>query len=547
MKRRPDNTGHNSPRGIHIHADETLSKDPETIAIDSPLRHMSTVEALTNLTAVKHAKDIGKSGPSNAAGSREANKDDADFNKYNVFFPRDGHVVAELIFDLHPELTRTTVIASFEKMGVIDNYTNPTKPFDEQEIGKIPHEIRSPDDPLAINLTEKKNWGWPYYGAIDTTGKNIIAISRLVNHPDYGTDFLDETYKGRDDKTHAVLHGLEQNIAWLTGRMDKNPEGLVESLAKNPLHHANQTWADSPEAFHHADGSWAEHHPESNLGVAAVEQQAEAYDALLGAATIYETLGRTDEASVLRKRARKLQTVVLDKFWVTDKKHNGGYFARGTDRDTDGHLRPLAIRSSDMGHLLNSGILDDTDDPKQTNEIAHKRRAVIQNLFSPEMLCPSGIRTLSSDSLRYSDDRYHNGNSWPWTSYYIAKGLDRHGYHGLSHELKKRVWDNYNETKLLGEYASGSSDPDHRLINQKVTVHNESLTTDTEYPVSQPAQEIQAWTAAAIYAIKREYSNVVARKLGGLYLNKSSVNLHTNTGNNKKTAFETAVLRTIRQ
>src|SRR5690606_35785925 len=109
-----------------------------------------------------------------------------------------------------------------------------------------------------------------------------------------------------------------------------------------------------------------------------------------------------DEVDDLLARAAKLRHTVLSNFWIVDKNHYGGYFARGTDRTTRGKLHPLAVRSSDMGHVLNSKLLDGSDP-----DIVSKREAVIKNLFSPEMLCPSGIRTVASDSIRYYEDKYH--------------------------------------------------------------------------------------------------------------------------------------------
>lgn len=466
----------------------------------------STILRMVGLTAVRRFEEIGKNGPSNAASVLQEKEARAHQGKYNAFFPRDGHVVADILGDV-PRLTRimrTTILASLEGMGTVDNYKNPHYPFDEQEIGKIPHELRSPDDPIAKKLTEEKDWGWPYYGAVDTTGKNIMAITRYVEQSDEGEAFLGVTFKGRDGKQRTVKEGLDMNVAWLTGRLELNPEGLVESLSKNPKHHANQTWADSPESFHHADGSWAEHHPEKNLGVAGLEQQGEAYKALRSAARLYADLGETEKAADLKRRADNLRKVVLDKFWVDDPEHFGGYFGRGTDRDVDGNLRVLAIRTSDMGNFLDSGILDDTGDKELDKEIRFKREAVVHNLLSEEMMSPNGVRTLSSDSFRYSPDRYHNGTSWPWVSYVTARGLARYGHEAEAEKLKDKIMDAYRSTKILGEYFSGSDDLGHRLVDQKVVVHNPSITTEPVYPVSQPAQEVQAWTVAAVLAIKWE-------------------------------------------
>jgi glycogen debranching enzyme len=489
--------------GVRLMPDEELVR-VETYAHPRLRRPFSAIKAMIGLTAAMRFRDIGKHGPSNASNAMEKNPDDRESHqgKYDVFFPRDGHVVASILEDT-PQLTRATIMASFEGMGVVDNYTSPAHPFDEQEVGKIAHEMRDPDDPIAVELTEKKDWGWPYYGAVDTTGKNIISIARYVERSEEGEAFLDATFTGRDGVERTVREGLDMNVAWLLGRMDLNPEGLVESLSKNPKHHANQTWADSPEAFHHADGSWAEHHPEKNLGVASLEQQGEAYSALRGAALLYELEGETQFAAELNQRADKLRAVVLEKFWVDDPAHFGGYFGRGTDRDADGNLRVLAIRTSDMGNFLDSGMLDDTDDEALNEEIRRKREAVVQNLLSEEMMSPNGVRTLSTDSYRYSDDRYHNGTTWPWVSYVTARGLRRYGYEDEATQLEDRIMDAYQDTRILGEYYSGSDDLNHRVVDQKVVVRNPTLTTETEYPVSQPAQEVQAWTTAAILAIKR--------------------------------------------
>lgn len=547
MEQRQNNSDTTSPHGIRILPDEILLDAP-VVKIDLPERHLSAIEAMLKLTGVRHSKDIGTNGSSNAAYTRPQDRNNEFLDKFNHKFHRDDHVIAEFLFPQHPLLTRAAIVSSLEYMGTIDNYDNPADgPFDEQEKGKVAHEILSPDHPTAIRQRERKNWGFPYYGATDTTGKNVLSIHRLVNHKDFGTELLNELYIGRDKETHTILHGLEQNISWITGRMDRNPEGLVENLDRNPLHHANQTWVDSPESFHHKDGSWAEYRTELDYGVAAVELQAETYDALKGAAEIYEKLGRFDEATDLYARADRLRAVVLDEFWVKDEAHFGGYFARGTDRDAAGNLRPLEIRSSDMGHLLKSGILDDVDDPELNADIKYKREAVIRNLFSKEMLCPSGIRTLSTDSARYGDARYHNGSSWPWTSYFIALGLDGHGLHGLSYILKKSVWDNYDQNHALGEYASGSADPADRIVTQAVFVQNDSLTSEPTYHISRPPQLIQGWTAAAIYALKHEYAAVTARKLGGRYLAAAGINgFRMAAVKDEQIKFEAEVLKSVR-
>lgn len=473
--------------------------------------------------------------PSRAATVTSINKGVPAFNLYDAFFPRDAHVVAYFLRAQYPKLTKATVLECLKYTGIKDNLHS-TGLKDEQEIGKVPHEIRDPlHDPLAVQLTQEKDWGWPYYGAMDTTVKNIRAIAYLVGQKG-GASFLERQYKGMDGRVLTVEDGLRLHLGWLRRRLDFNPEGLLESLWINPKHHAAQTWADSADTFHHADGSWPSHHPEHGWGVAGVELQAETYDALMDAADLYTTLAKeahgpkkkyfTDEADDLQQRAEHLKKTVVNTFWVPDDAHFGGFFARGTDRDDKGRLRPLAIRSSDMGHLLNSRILDG-----EAPAITAKRDAVIKNLFSAEMLCPNGIRTLSSDSVRYYKDKYHNGASWPWVTYFITLGLRRHGYQRLAQELEQRILSFHTITKLLPEYGSGSDDPAERLVTDLIVI-NDPTTPEKRYNLCQPAQEVQAWTAAALLSIKMDTSHKrLARP--------------TQTADEQKRRLEEDILRTI--
>lgn len=496
-----------------------IVEDTQSVTLHLPERHMSALKAVQDLTAAQNSAEIGLHGPSNASNTSEVDKDTPELDLYSKFFPRDAHVFAQFLYEQHPALTRATVQASLAYTGIREHLRSVGNRQDEQEIGKVPHEISNDTSPESRQHAIDKDRAYPYYGAIDTTGKNINAIARIsLGATPVSLDYLATRYQTMDDKERTVEDGLSAHVNWLRKRMDLNPEGLLESLWINKKHHANQSWADSPDAFHHADGSWAQHHPDKNWGVAALEVQAETYDALTNAAAIYTAQlddvnpvrqrYLLDEIDDLTKRAERLRTIVLQEFWVDDPAHYGGYFARGTDRDNQGNLRPLAIRSSDMGHLLYSGILDKDDDETRT-----KRDATIRNLFSPELLGPNGIRTLSTDSMRYRDDAYHNGSVWPWQSYYTALGLERHGYYGLAHEPKKRIWSFYDATKSLAEYGTGSVHDQNRINDHRqITIFDPSLYPESIYHFSrhklvQPPQPIQAWTAAAILAMKYDHGN----------------------------------------
>ena len=261
----------------------------------------------------------------------------------------------------------------------------------------------------------------------------------------------------------------------------------------------NQVWKDSWDAYHHADGTIANH----TRGIASIEVQVSAYDALLDAALIYENvLDDPQKATSLRERAAKLKQTILTLFWTDEK---GGYFVLGTDRDDNNTLRQLRVRTSNMGHTLNSRLLDG-DDP----EIVQKREAVIRHLLSPEMLNVSGIRTLASDEVRFRPGAYHNGSVWLWDTHHIARGLRRHGYLEQTYDLDERLLNIIEVTKMFPEYVRGDNGP--TPITNSVTITLWDELHQRKNVLEQPPQEVQAWTVAAILAIKEKLGEKILPK-----------------------------------
>jgi glycogen debranching enzyme len=80
----------------------------------------------------------------------------------------------------------------------------------------------------------------------------------------------------------------------------------------------------------------------------------------------------------------------------------------------DGDDRKCDVVSSNAGHLLFTGILDDDKAP-----------IVADALMRPDMFCGWGIRTLSASESADNPMSYHNGSVWPHDSALIASGLCR--------------------------------------------------------------------------------------------------------------------------
>ena len=201
-------------------------------------------------------------------------------------------------------------------------------------------------------------------------------------------------------------------------------------------------------------------------------------------------LDQQSRGNDLRLKASRLKEAILEHFWTEDK---GGYFVLGTDRNNDGSLRQMKIRTSNMGHVLNSRLLSG-DDP----EIVRRREAVMNHMLSPEMQNASGIRTLASDEVRFRPGSYHNGSVWLWDTHHIAKGMRRHGYVKEARELDQKILNVPQVTFMFPEYVRGDDSPEPSTNQYIISVYDEI--NHRENLVEQPPQEVQGWTTAAILA-----------------------------------------------
>ena len=446
----------------------------------------SSIREILRLTRANSPNEIGRAGPSVAALAFEEATTDAPehLRLYETVFGRDSLRVAIDLISSYPALARATTLALARLQGLEDNQQR------EEELGRIVHEARDPDDPIAIELTEKLGWGWPYYGSVDATPEFIRTLTAYVQRSEENRAFLSEEYVDKSGQTQTMSHALELALLWIRRRLSSNAEGLLEF--HSVLHYGieNQVWKDSWDAYHHADGTLANH----EKGIASIEVQVTTYDALIDAAELFEDiLDNTDGAKSLRDDAATLRQAIFDHFWTDD---NGGYFVLGTDRDDHGELRQLRIRTSNMGHTLNSRILKG-DDPN----VIKMRNSIVHQLFTPELLNVSGIRTLATDEVRFRPGAYHNGSVWLWDTHHIAKGLRRLGYTDKADDLDGRILHAVNTTNMFPEYVRGDFSEQPSVNTQTVILWDENA--HRENKIEQPPQEVQAWTVAAIVATKQ--------------------------------------------
>ena len=461
-----------------------------------PAHALSSLRAIEQLARAKNYEGIGKAGPIIAAGSLGLHNHQREFSRYKAVFGRDSLRVAMDLIPRYPKLAHATLIRLAELQGVSVNE------WREEEPGRIIHEFRDPQvDPVARELTEQRSWGWPYYGSVDSTPEYIRTLIAYCRNEGY--TIMKHSYTGRNGKRHTIADALERAVNWICGRLDANKEGLLEFHHAIPGGIENQVWKDSWDSYFHADGTIANH----NFGIASVEVQRVAYDALLDAADCYDThLANPKRANELRTRADHLRRQIFKYFWTDDQE---GYFVLGTDRDDNGKLRQLQIRTSNMGHLLHSRLLLG-EDPTERKY----REAVVRHLFSPQLFSFSGIRTLSTDANRFRPGAYHNGSVWVWDNYLIIQGLEMNGYFGLARFLEHIISEDITSVKRLPEYLRGDTDEAHNL-NTRIVEIQDSIYKRVNR-LEQPPQDVQAWTAAAMLAIKDDANS--NKKHNGHYL-----------------------------
>ena len=115
-------------------------------------------------------------------------------------------------------------------------------------------------------------------------------------------------------------------------------------------------------------------------------------------------------AERLEREADELYQRFQADFWSDER---GGYYIVGLDGDK----RPIDSLTSNMGHLLWSGIVP----PERAPLVADR-------LMSDALFSGWGVRTLSTEDGGYNPIGYHAGTIWPHDNAIVALGLARAGF-----------------------------------------------------------------------------------------------------------------------
>ncbi|SDQ46617.1 glycogen debranching N-terminal domain-containing protein [Microbacterium sp. cf332] len=318
-------------------------------------------------------------------------------------------------------------------------------PDTAQQPGKILHELRA----AALEIPSEGVVLPPvYYGSVDATALWVCLL-------------VDAWRAGMPEvEVRALLPHLDRALTWLIEYGDADGDGFLDYIDESGRGLANQGWKDSGDSIQWRDGTLA------RGPIALCEVQAYAYEAAMGAAELIERLAhRSDRApDELRRWAAALRDRFAAAYWVQTAE--GRYPAIALDRDK----RPVDSLTSNIGHLVGTGILDPLDEA-----------AVAARLLDASMSSGYGIRTLSTGAAGYWPLSYHGGSVWLHDTAIAAHGLARAGFADEAREVVAGM--------LAAADGFGYRVPE---------LHSGDAAAQTRVPVPYPAAcRPQAWSAAA--------------------------------------------------
>src|SRR5215472_16996914 len=354
---------------------------------------------------------------------------------FMALFGRDSIFTSYQALPFVPELAASTLRVLAVRQGTrVDD-------FRDEEPGKILHEARTGE----MTAFEERPHS-PYFGSSDATPLFLVLMEEF------------ERWTGNGDLIRKFEAEARAALRWIDEYGDRDRDGYVEYERRNKKTGIeNQCWKDSWDSIVFHDGSLA------STPIAVCEIQGYVYDAKRRCARLArEFWGDSSLADRLEKEAAELKERFNRDFWIPEKQ----FFALALD----GQKRKVDSLTSNIGHLLWSGIVDED-----------KAEVCARHLVGPHLFSGWGVRTMADNEAGYNPIGYHVGTVWPFDNSMVALGLRNYGFKKEAAQVALANLEaaKYFEYRLPEAFAGYDK-------------------AQTEFPVEYPtACSPQAWSAGA--------------------------------------------------
>ena len=244
---------------------------------------------------------------------------------YMAVFGRDSLITSYQALPFVPQLASATLQVLAHRQATAG------RDFKDAEPGKILHELRFGE------LTYFGDWPRsPYYGSADSTPLFLILLDEY------------ERWSGDTDLVVELEPQARAALNWLEHHGDLDGDGYLEYQRRslgNGLE--NQCWKDSATPSCTPMGSWR------GLPRASCELQGYAYDARIRTARLAREMWHDDATA---NRLNVTRPISRPDSTPTSGSPMAEFFALALDGDK----QRVPTLTSNMGHLLWSGIVDDS-------------------------------------------------------------------------------------------------------------------------------------------------------------------------------------------